>query len=95
MPAVLDLILERAPGIMIEGILPRAEFAQDILSGTVDLVCFAYPLTSPDISIVPVCPVDTGARRTAQSSRYHQAPPRHGDVRRAAVRRSFHWTCAA
>jgi DNA-binding transcriptional LysR family regulator len=58
LPPLLNLIVERAPGITIEGVLPRPEFAQDILSGTLDLVCFAYPIVSPDFSVVPICPVD-------------------------------------
>lgn len=58
LPPLLNLIAERAPGVSIEGVLPRPEFAQDILSGVVDLACFAYPITSPEISIVPLCPVD-------------------------------------
>lgn len=58
LPPLLDLIVERAPGITIEGMQPRPEFAKDILSGTVDLVCFAYPIASQEISIVPICPVD-------------------------------------
>lgn len=58
MPPILNLIAERAPGVSIEGILPRPEFAQDILDGTLDLVCYAYPITSPDIAVVPVVSVD-------------------------------------
>src|ERR1700710_1194116 len=45
MPPILNQIAERAPGVSIEGILPRPEFAQDILDGTLDLVCYAYPIT--------------------------------------------------
>ena len=58
MPPILNQIAERAPGVSIEGISPRAEFAQDILSGTLDLVCYAYPVTSPDIAVVPLASVD-------------------------------------
>jgi DNA-binding transcriptional LysR family regulator len=58
LPPVLNLIADRAPGVSIEGIMPRPEFAQDILSGTLELACFAYPLTSPEIVVVPICPVD-------------------------------------
>jgi DNA-binding transcriptional LysR family regulator len=58
LPPLLNLIGERAPGVSIEGVLPRPEFSQDILNGTVDLVCFAYPISSPEISVVPICPVD-------------------------------------
>jgi DNA-binding transcriptional LysR family regulator len=58
LPPLLNIITDRAPGISIEAIAPRLEFAQDILSGTVDLSCFAYPITSPEISVVPICPVD-------------------------------------
>lgn len=58
MPPIIDLIAERAPGISIEGIQPRVEFAQDILNGTLDLVCYAYPISSPEISVMPIMPVD-------------------------------------
>jgi DNA-binding transcriptional LysR family regulator len=58
MPPILNQIAERAPGVSIEGISPRAEFAQDILSGTLDLVCYAYPVSSPDIVVVPLASVD-------------------------------------
>lgn len=58
MPPLLDVIAERAPGVTIEGVLARPEFSQDVLSGTVDLVCFAYPTTSPEITVVPIAPVD-------------------------------------
>ncbi|HEY0912492.1 MAG TPA: LysR substrate-binding domain-containing protein, partial [Bradyrhizobium sp.] len=58
MPPILNQIAERAPGVSIEGISPRAEFAQDILNGTLDLVCYAYPVNSPDIAVVPLASVD-------------------------------------
>jgi DNA-binding transcriptional LysR family regulator len=59
LPPLLNLIVERAPAVTIEASPPRLEYAQDILGGTLDLVCFAYPITSLEISVVPVCPVDT------------------------------------
>lgn len=37
---------------------PRPEFAQDILSGTLDLVCYAYPVSSPDIVVMPLVSID-------------------------------------
>jgi DNA-binding transcriptional LysR family regulator len=58
LPPLINLVAARAPSISIECLAPRREFAQDILNGTVDLACFAYPLTSPEISIVPICPVE-------------------------------------
>lgn len=58
MPPIINLIAERAPGISIEGIQPRVEFAQDILNGTLDLICYVYPITSPEISVLPLAPVD-------------------------------------
>jgi DNA-binding transcriptional LysR family regulator len=58
LPPLLNLIDERARGITIEGVQPRPEFAQDILSGTLDLACFAFPIVTPEITVVPVCPVD-------------------------------------
>jgi DNA-binding transcriptional LysR family regulator len=58
MSPIINLIAECAPGITIEGIQPRPEFAQDILSGTLDLACYGYPINSPEISVMPVVPVD-------------------------------------
>lgn len=58
MPPIVNLIAERAPGISIEGVSPRMEFAQDILSGTLDLICFGYPVSSPDISVAPMASID-------------------------------------
>ena len=58
MPPIVNMIAERAPGISLEGSSPRPEFAQDILNGTLDLVCYAYPITSPDISVVPIAPIE-------------------------------------
>jgi DNA-binding transcriptional LysR family regulator len=58
MPPILNQIAERAPGVSIEGTSPRAEFAQDILNGTLDLLCYAYPVSSPDIAVVPLASVD-------------------------------------
>jgi DNA-binding transcriptional LysR family regulator len=57
-PALLNMLAERAPGISIEGVMARPETVQDVLAGTVDLACFTYPVTSPEISIVPMGPVD-------------------------------------
>jgi DNA-binding transcriptional LysR family regulator len=59
MPPIISVIAERAPGISIEGSSPRVEFAQDILNGTLDLVCYAYPITSPDITVVPLAATET------------------------------------
>jgi DNA-binding transcriptional LysR family regulator len=57
-PHLLNALAERAPGILIEGVMARPEIVQDVLAGTVDLVCFSYPVTSPEVSIVPMGPVD-------------------------------------
>jgi DNA-binding transcriptional LysR family regulator len=58
MPPIISIIAERAPGIVIESSLPRPEFALDILNGTLDLACYAYPMTSPEITVVPIAPVE-------------------------------------
>ena len=57
-PQLLNLLAERARGISIEGVMARPEIVQDILAGTVDIACFSYPVTSPEVSIVPMGPVD-------------------------------------
>jgi DNA-binding transcriptional LysR family regulator len=57
-PPLLNLLAERAPGVTIEGIMARPEIVQDVLAGTVDIACFPYPVTSPDISIVAIGPTD-------------------------------------
>jgi DNA-binding transcriptional LysR family regulator len=58
MPPLTKLIAARAPGIAIEARRPGVNYAQDIISGTVDLVCYASPVIAPEISSVPICPVD-------------------------------------
>jgi DNA-binding transcriptional LysR family regulator len=58
MPPIVSVIADRAPGISIEGNLPRPEFAQDILNGTLDLVCYAYPITSAEITVMPLVPIE-------------------------------------
>jgi DNA-binding transcriptional LysR family regulator len=57
-PPLLNAIAKRAPGITIEGVASHPDIAQDVLAGTLDLACFAYPTKSPEISIVPIGPVD-------------------------------------
>jgi DNA-binding transcriptional LysR family regulator len=57
-PPLLNTIAKRAPGITIEGVASHPDIAQDVLAGTLDLACFAYPAKSPEISIVPIGPVD-------------------------------------
>ncbi len=58
MPPLLNAIIASAPGVSIEGVASRPEIVQDVLDGTLDLACFIYPVTSPEISIVPIGPVD-------------------------------------
>ena len=85
LPPLLNLLAERAPGITLEGVLPRPEFAQDILSGTVDLVGFAYPITSPEISIVPICPVEL----VLVARRNHPRIGKVLDIEKTALRARF------
>ena len=58
MPPLLNMITGSAPGVSIEGVASRPDIVQDVLDGTLDLACFIYPVTSPEISIVPIGPVD-------------------------------------
>jgi DNA-binding transcriptional LysR family regulator len=58
LPPLVRLIAARAPGITLEARRPGLNYAQDIIGGTVDLVCYAAPVVSPEISAVPICPVD-------------------------------------
>jgi len=60
-PPLLNIIAKRAPGITIEGLASHRDIAQDVLAGKLDLACFAYPATSPEISIEPIGPVDVVA----------------------------------
>ncbi len=57
MPPLLNIITASAPGVSIEGVASRPDIVQDVLNGTLDLACFIYPVTSPEISIVPIGPV--------------------------------------
>ncbi len=66
MPPVLQRIVYDAPGISIECPPPfRMDFARELLAGTLDLACYIYPLNTPDVVTVPLCPVEvvTIARR--------------------------------
>jgi DNA-binding transcriptional LysR family regulator len=59
MPPLLKLITEQAPGVSIESPpVFRMDFANELLSGTLDLACYIYPVNAPDIVTVPICPVD-------------------------------------
>lgn len=59
MPPVLKVITEKAPGIVIESLSGfRVEFANEIMSGTLDLGFYVFPVNAPEIVTVPVCPVD-------------------------------------
>ncbi len=54
LPPLLNLIAERAPGVSIECVLTQPTLTQDIQAGTLDILCFPYPVISPDISIVAI-----------------------------------------
>lgn len=58
MPPLLNMLTASAPGVSIEGVASRPDIVQDVLDGTLDLACFIYPVTSPEISILPIGPVD-------------------------------------
>src|SRR5262249_53883873 len=59
MPPVLKIITDKAPGILIESLSGfRVEFVNEIMSGTLDLGFYVFPVNAPDIVTVPVCPVD-------------------------------------
>lgn len=59
MPPVIRIMLEKAPGIQIESISGyRVDFVDAIKTGTLDLAFFVYPVSEPDIVVVPMCPVD-------------------------------------
>jgi DNA-binding transcriptional LysR family regulator len=58
-PPVLKVMTEKAPGIQIETISGyRVDFVNEILTGTLDLAFYIYPISEPDIVVVPICPVD-------------------------------------
>lgn len=62
MPPVLRLIAEQAPGISIEScMLADPDFAAQLRDGTVDLACFSFPFSAPDIVTMPICGVDVVA----------------------------------
>jgi DNA-binding transcriptional LysR family regulator len=59
MPPVLKVITEKAPGLVIESLSGfRVEFANEIMSGTLDLGFYVFPVNAPEIVTVPVCPVE-------------------------------------
>jgi DNA-binding transcriptional LysR family regulator len=58
-PPALEIITDKAPGIQIESISGyRVDFVAEILTGTLDLAFYVYPISEPDIVVVPICPVD-------------------------------------
>jgi DNA-binding transcriptional LysR family regulator len=58
-PPVLNLVTEKAPGIQIESISGyRVDFVDAIQNGTLDLAFYVFPVSEPDIVVVPICPVD-------------------------------------
>jgi DNA-binding transcriptional LysR family regulator len=58
-PPVLKVITEQAPGIQIESISGyRIDFVEAIRTGTLDLACYVFPVSEPDIVVVPICPVE-------------------------------------
>lgn len=57
-PPVMKVLTEEAPGIQIEGIVYRSDFLDLLKAGTLDLAFFVYPLTDPDIMVLPICPID-------------------------------------
>lgn len=59
MPPVLKIITEKAPGIVIESLSGfRVDFVNEIMSGTLDLGFYVFPVNAPEIVTVPVCAVD-------------------------------------
>ncbi len=59
MPPVLRLVDQMAPGISFE-CRPafRSDFVSDLLSGSIDLAVYVYPVNAPQIVCVPVLHVD-------------------------------------
>ncbi len=59
MPPVLRLVDAKAPGISFE-CRPafRTDFVTDLLSGSIDLAVYVYPVNAPQIVCVPVIYVD-------------------------------------
>lgn len=57
-PPLLNMLAERAPGITVESVAARADIVQEVVNNTLDIACFMYPFTSPEISIVPVAPAE-------------------------------------
>lgn len=59
MPPVLRRIIHEAPGVSIECPPPfRLDFAAELMAGTLDIACYIYPMSTPEIVTVPVCPVE-------------------------------------
>ena len=58
-PPMLKIIIEKAPGISIESVSGyRVDFVNEILTGTLDLAFYIFPVNAPDIVTVPICPID-------------------------------------
>ena len=58
-PPLIRTIIEQAPGVSIESISGyRVDFVNAILTGTLDLAFYVFPVNAADIVTVPVCAVD-------------------------------------
>ena len=58
MPPVVRALMAQAPHVQIECIQGDDRFYDGVISGTIDLACFAYPVDTTDITVKPICPVD-------------------------------------
>jgi DNA-binding transcriptional LysR family regulator len=57
-PPFINLMAERAPKVSIECVMTQPTLVQEVLAGKLDVACFPYPVTSPEISIVAIGPTD-------------------------------------
>jgi DNA-binding transcriptional LysR family regulator len=58
-PPLIKSIVEKAPGVSIETISGyRVDFVNEILTGTLDLAFYIFPVDAADIVTVPICAVD-------------------------------------
>jgi DNA-binding transcriptional LysR family regulator len=58
-PPLIKTLIETAPGVSIESISGyRVDFVNQILTGTLDLAFYVFPVNAADVTAVPVCAVD-------------------------------------
>jgi DNA-binding transcriptional LysR family regulator len=58
MPALVDALVCQAPGIAVECVQGHPRLFDEMRAGTLDLVCYSFPVDMTDIVYQPICRAD-------------------------------------